>query len=98
MLNYLIRERFIHTDYIYEILPQNNFSSLCISPCNLLRQMLHLTSFSPGCSSMLHEEYTVKRKSFEVKSHKCNQCEYISHKSNNSTWAMSIHSKEKPFE
>ena len=50
------------------------------------------------CPSMLHEEYTVKRKSFEVKSHKCNQCEYISHKSNNSTWAMSIHSKEKPFE
>ena len=45
------------------------------------------------CPSMLHEEYTVKRKSFEVKSHKCNQCKYISHKS-----SMSIHSKEKPFE
>ena len=50
------------------------------------------------CPSMLHEEYTVKRKSFEVKSHKCNQCEYISDKSSNLTWAMSIHSKEKPFE
>ena len=50
------------------------------------------------CPSMLHEEYTVKRKSFEVKSHKCNQCEYISDKSSNLIWAMSIHSKEKPFE
>ena len=47
---------------------------------------------------MLHEEYTVKIKSFEVKSHKCNQCEYIADKSSNLTWAMSIHSKEKPFE
>ena len=37
------------------------------------------------CPSMFYEEYTVKRKSFEVKSHKCNQCEYISDKSSNLT-------------
>ena len=30
MLNYLICERYIHTDYIYEILPQKIFSLLCI--------------------------------------------------------------------
>ena len=50
------------------------------------------------CSSMLHEEYTLKRKSFEMKSQKCNQCEYIADKSSNLTWAMSIHIKEKSFE
>ena len=49
------------------------------------------------CPSMLHEEYTVKRKSFEVKSHKCNQCEYISDKSSNLTWHMSQQSTEEPF-
>ena len=30
MLNYLICQRYIHTDYTYEILPQKIFSLLCI--------------------------------------------------------------------
>ena len=30
MLNYLICQRYIHTDYIYKILPQNIFTLLCI--------------------------------------------------------------------